>query len=181
QYGAHVDDSTNFQAYNNAARDSRTDAAVDKTYGQILMYEGEPIEALYFSTSCGVTADGSIWGSDPSKLPYLKSVALRDYRKQLDLTSSQVFDDFIRNKNFSAYDSQFPLFRWETVTTSDILQEKVTGIGAITKVSVTERGAGGIAKKLENTATARRKTVNGQSEIRAILGNASLAFVRNYG
>src|SRR5699024_9658334 len=57
QYGAHVDDSTNFQVYNNAARDSRTDAAVDETYGQILMYEGEPIEALYFSTSCGVTAD----------------------------------------------------------------------------------------------------------------------------
>ncbi len=181
QYGAHVDDSTNFQVYNNAARDSRTDAAVDETYGQILMYEGEPIEALYFSTSCGVTADGSIWGGDPSKLPYLKSVALRDDRKQLDLTSNQVFDDFIRNKNFSAYDSQFPLFRWETVTTSDILQEKVTGIGAITKVSVTERGAGGIAKKLEITGTAGTKTVNGQSEIRAILGNASLEFVRNDG
>lgn len=181
QYGAHVDDSTNFQVYNNAARDPRTDTAVDETYGQILMYEGKPIEALYFSTSCGITADGSVWGGDPEELPYLKSITLRDDRRKLDLTSGSAFDDFIRNKNFSAYDSQFPLYRWEVVTTSDILQEKVTEIGAITSVRVTERGAGGIAKKLEITGTGGTKTVSGQSQIRAILGNASLEFVRNDG
>lgn len=181
QYGAHVDDSTNFQVYNNAARDVRTDTAVDETYGQILMYDGKPIEAFYFSTSCGTTTDGSIWGGNPDDIPYLQSIALRDDKKKMDLTDLNAFDEFIRSKGFSAYDSAFPLYRWETVTTSEILQKKVTGIGTITGVRVTERGAGGIAKKLEITGTAGNKTVNGQSQIRSILGNASLEFVRKDG
>ncbi|RGY98375.1 SpoIID/LytB domain-containing protein [Clostridium sp. AM58-1XD] len=181
QYGAHVDDSTNYQVYNNAERDSRTDQAVDETYGKILMYEGKPIEAFYFSTSCGTTTDGAIWGGNPEDIPYLKSVALRDDRKKLDLTDNSAFSEFIKNKKYAAYDSEFPLYRWEVTTTSDILQEKVTGIGNITSVKVTERGAGGIAKKLEITGTAGNKTVNGQSQIRSILGNASLEFIRKDG
>ena len=63
QYGAHVDDSTSFQVYNNITTSERTDQAVDETYGQMLFYNDTPIEAFYYSTSCGHGADGSVWGS----------------------------------------------------------------------------------------------------------------------
>ena len=38
QYGAHVDDSTNYQVYNNTASSERTDTAVMETYGQMVFY-----------------------------------------------------------------------------------------------------------------------------------------------
>ena len=53
QYGAHVDDSTNFQVYNNISTSERTDQAVNETCGQMLFYNDKPIEAFYYSTSCG--------------------------------------------------------------------------------------------------------------------------------
>ena len=36
QYGAHVDDSTNFQVYNNTQADEKTTQAVKETYGRML-------------------------------------------------------------------------------------------------------------------------------------------------
>jgi len=47
-------------------------AAVRATSGQVLTYEGELIEATYFSCSGGITEDASaVWGTD---YPYLQSV-----------------------------------------------------------------------------------------------------------
>ena len=47
-------------------------SAVDATAGQVLTYEGELIEATYFSCSGGKTEDAvAVWGSD---FPYLRSV-----------------------------------------------------------------------------------------------------------
>ena len=39
QYGAHVDDSTNYQVYNNTDTNSKTDEAVAATYGQMLFWK----------------------------------------------------------------------------------------------------------------------------------------------
>ena len=111
QYGAHVDDSTNFQVYNNIETDSRAAAAVEETYGKLLLYDGRPISAYYFSTSCGTTADGGVWGGDPAKTPYLKSVALQPGRKSLDLTSNQAFAEFIKEKDVTAYAASYPFFQ----------------------------------------------------------------------
>ena len=47
QYGAHVDDSTGFQVYNNTEESASTTEAVNATYGQMLFYEGRAIEAFY--------------------------------------------------------------------------------------------------------------------------------------
>ena len=47
--------------------------AVEQTKGQIITYEGEPIQAAFFSTSNGYTENASdYWAVD---LPYLRSVA----------------------------------------------------------------------------------------------------------
>lgn len=46
--------------------------AVNETRGKILTYDGQPIDATFFSTSNGYTENsGAIW---PNTLPYLKSV-----------------------------------------------------------------------------------------------------------
>lgn len=62
QYGAHVDDSTSYQVYNNILEQERTTTAVKETYGQLLCQEnGELAGTYYYSTSCGVGSDAKVW------------------------------------------------------------------------------------------------------------------------
>ena len=180
-YGAHVDDSTNFQVYNNTLTFDSTDTAVNETFGQLLEYNGDPIEAFYYSTSDGHGTDGSVWGADASNTPYLRAVTINNRAKKLDLTSNEAFESFIKDENTDAYDSDFPMFRWNTKTTSTILDEKIGGVGRITGLTITSRGAGGYAKTLKVVGTEGSKTFSGQSRIRSILGNVSLVYNRTDG
>ena len=72
RYGAHVDDSTNYQVYNNTESSERTNLAVKETDGKIVYYNDTPAETYYFSTSCGYSTDGTIWGASKDEVPYLK-------------------------------------------------------------------------------------------------------------
>lgn len=180
-YGAHLDDSTNFQVYNNTLTFDSTDTAVNETFGQLLEYNGDPIEAFYYSTSDGHGTDGSVWGADASNTPYLRAVTINNKAKKLDLTSNEAFESFIKDENTDAYDSDFPMFRWNTKTTSTILDEKIGGVGRITGLTITSRGAGGYAKTLKVVGTEGSKTFSGQSRIRSILGNVSLVYNRKDG
>ena len=48
-------------------------AAVNNTAGEVLLYQGDLIEATYFSCSGGITEDAqAVWGTD---YPYLRSTA----------------------------------------------------------------------------------------------------------
>lgn len=181
KYGAHVDDSTNYQVYNNTKTYESTDAAVNETFGQLLAYEENPIEAFYYSTSCGHSTDGSVWGADARNTPYLRAISIDEKGKELNLTSNEAFGNFIKNPNPDAYDSGVSMFRWTAKTTNRILDEKIGGVGRITGLTITERGPGGIAKALKVVGTEGSKTFNGQSKIRNILGNKNLVFTRNDG
>ena len=64
EYGADVDDSVNYQVYQNIPPQESTTEAVQETNGQILCQNGEPVETYYFSTSAGVTSTDEIWGAD---------------------------------------------------------------------------------------------------------------------
>lgn len=180
-YGAHVDDSTGFQVYNNIATDTRTDAAVQDTYGELLTYQGSPVSAYYFSTSCGATTDGSVWGVPAEELPYLKSVALQGNRASLDLTDNQSFAAFIKNQEQPSYDSGSALYRWQTTITSIALAQKVEGIGLVESVKVVERGSGGFVNILEITGSEGTRTIKGQNEVRAILGDRSTPIKKGDG
>ena len=181
QYGAHVDDSTNYQVYNNKACDDKTTAAVQETYGKMLFYDDKAVEAFYFSTSCGHTTDGSVWGSEGAKLPYLQAVELRDRRKTLDLTDNSAFDAFIRDKDVPACDSGFAMYRWETDIGSDVLSGQIAGVGKVQNLTVTKRGPGGIAQELLVEGTDGSTTVKTQGNIRNALGNASLVIKKKDG
>lgn len=182
QYGAHVDDSTNYQVYNNTASSERTDTAVMETYGQMVFYGDNPAETYYFSTSCGHTTDGTIWGADQSAVPYLKGVSLTDGRTVMkELRDNASFEKFIRDKDEKTYDSTFPMYRWETKITNRSLEEKITGIGEIQALAVTERGTGGIAKKLKVYGSEGETVISGESQIRSTLGSTELVYKKNDG
>ncbi len=174
EYGAQIDDSTQFQVYNNVDPDEKTAQAVQETYGKMLYYNGNPITAYYFSTSCGTTTNAAIWDSDPEATPYLRCLSLQTARSRLSFASEKAFASFIKKKDFPAYDASYPLYRWNFRTNGTIIASHVGGVGKITGVSVTERGPGGVAMKLLVKGSEGETTISGQNAIRSALGDASL-------
>lgn len=181
KYGAHVDDSTRFQVYNNYPTATKTEEAVRETYGKLLFYGNQPIEAFYFSTSCGHTTDGSIWGGDPTQFPYLEGSLLQEGRGVLNLSTNSDFSEFIKNKDYPSYDSSFPMYRWETTVTNRQLEEEITEVGAILNISVVERGVGGIVKKLRVEGSDGIMTISGEGQVRAKLGNKYMTITKKDG
>ena len=144
------------------------------------MYQNSPAEAFYFSTSCGHTTDGTIWGASLSSVPYLKGVPVRPGGGQLDLTDEDTFSSFIKSAA-SGYESEYAMYRWTTTCTSSQLEQKISGIGSITNLEVTRRSTGGIAVELQVTGTEGVKTVSTESQIRSILGNPELVIKKQDG
>ena len=68
--GFNVCATTNCQVYGGVSNEHEaTTKAVDDTRGQVVFYEGEPIESLFYSSSGGHTANAkNVWGSSISYL-----------------------------------------------------------------------------------------------------------------
>lgn len=181
QYGAHVDDSTNFQVYNNTSANDKSTQAVKETYGKMLFYEDKPIEAFYFSTSCGRTADAGVWGTDSGKYPYLRAVEVKEGGKSLGKEDNDGFESYIKREDVIAYDTSYPMFRWQTDLPADVASAQISGAGQIQDMTVTDRGPGGIAGELTVTGTDGTVTIKGQSAIRSALGNPSLIIAKKDG
>ena len=181
QYGAHVDDSTNFQVYNNTSANDKSTQAVKETYGKMLFYEDKPIEAFYFSTSCGRTADAGVWGTDSGKYPYLRAVEVKEGGKSLGKEDNDGFESYIKREDVIAYDTSYPMFRWQTDLPADVASAQISGAGQIQDMTITDRGPGGIAGELTVTGTDGTVTIKGQSAIRSALGNPSLIITKKDG
>lgn len=71
--GFDICDSTHCQAYMGYDYETKTTTqAVKDTEGELIYYNGKPIEALFFSSSGGYTEDAeNVWGTS---VPYLKAV-----------------------------------------------------------------------------------------------------------
>lgn len=91
QYGAHVDDSTSYQVYNNILEQESTTTAVKETYGQLLYTaEGALAGTFYYSTSCGVGSDANVWKTEEAKtLKYLKAKSISQSALQTQPTEVQ--------------------------------------------------------------------------------------------
>lgn len=83
-YGAHVDDSTSYQVYNNILEQESTTKAVKETHGQLLCTSDKrPAETYYYSTSCGVGSDANVWKTEAAKdITYLKSETINETTMQ---------------------------------------------------------------------------------------------------
>lgn len=117
EYGAHMDDSTYFQVYNNNKTNINSTKAVKDTIGQLL-YCGENLaETFYYSTSCGVSTTPVIWKNDISNLGYLKSkfISKHGLNKDFELSeleTNQGFDSFIHSSSETDYEYTNPWYRW---------------------------------------------------------------------
>lgn len=116
-YGAHLDDSTSFQVYNNIKENVETTKAVRETKGELL-YTGENlVDAYYYSTSCGFGTTADIWKSGSPAPEYLKakrigSVGTDETVNESTMMNEEVFHSYIENVYDSDYDSCEDWYRW---------------------------------------------------------------------
>jgi len=77
--GYAVDDSVASQVYNNINAQPKSTQAVYETAGEVMLYEGQPIQAYYSSTSCGLMS-GVLPDGYAVTLPYIqgKNLARED-------------------------------------------------------------------------------------------------------
>ena len=132
EYGAHVDDSTAYQVYNNIAEQEAATTAAKETYGLILFWEesGLPADTYYYSTSCGVGTDADVWSVEEGTSPaYLTSRRIsRTETEASDLTDEETFAQFIRAKNADDYEVSESWYRWQyqkDTIDSDIIYQRL--------------------------------------------------------
>lgn len=120
QYGAHVDDSTAYQVYNNIREQAAATAAVKETAGLLVTYEGIPAETFYYSTSCGFGADERVWNPDaaPSgRLPAqsVSQAALAGEEMSYtaeEMQEEETFRTFLETPPESDFEKEEPWYRW---------------------------------------------------------------------
>ena len=157
KYGADVDDSVNFQVYQNQAQAETTDDAVTCTKGQVMTHNGELIQAYYFSTSAGTTSTDQIWGAD-SAAPYLKSVACR----------------FDQDQPWGSWKVDIP---WEKLADSTALYNK----GKLQGLLVTKKSESGAVTGLTVNTDLGSFLVEGEYDVRSFLTPAGCQIIQHDG
>lgn len=154
--GYDICDSTHCQAYMGYDyEDSTTRQAVIDTEGELIYYNGSPIEALFFSSSGGYTEDAvNVWGTD---VAYLKAV---DDSQEINCPE------------------------WErTVTLDDLdnlIQTNGYNIGSATGMRITIDNKTNRVQKLEILGTEGIKTITLEA-CRTVFGSIGSSFnSRNY-
>lgn len=167
EYQAHVNDSTDYQVYNNSPAQETSTDAVAETKGEKLTYKGNVVTTYYYSTSCGKTTTLKAWGTgDNEKNGYLKSVEVKD--KEGD------------------YEKDLPWYRWEadidTDTLSALIRENLKKeIGTVQSLEVTAKGPGGVALGIKATGDKGSVTVETENKIRQALGGSGYEIRRQDG
>lgn len=102
------------------------DAAIQRTAGQVITFEGDLADAVYSSTSGGVSAAfEDIWDGDPR--PYLQPMADRagQPRQRLDLSQPGAFAAFIQQQEGFNEVGISRFFRWQDTKTLNELSESL--------------------------------------------------------
>lgn len=135
EYGAHVDDSTGYQVYNNTAEKEEAIQAVQETKGEVVRLNGELVDTYYYSTSCGFGADERVWNpGEEKKACYLKAASISETAMQQDQNSAEIpgteyftaqdmcrgdyFHEFLHNPPETDFERQEPWYRWSITVES---------------------------------------------------------------
>ncbi|NLC43782.1 MAG: SpoIID/LytB domain-containing protein, partial [Clostridiales bacterium] len=126
-YGAHLDDSTASQVYNNIREQDVASYAVKETTGMVAVYGDEIVDTRFFSTSGGYTANfHEVWSNwenefPGDEIPYL--TANPQYAGKIpDLYREENFRAFLNQSELEGYDQFSPFFRWKTQMTREQLE-----------------------------------------------------------
>ncbi|WP_461206548.1 SpoIID/LytB domain-containing protein [Clostridium sp. DL1XJH146] len=124
--GFYVDDSTKSQVYNNTLTQDLTSKAVTTTKGIIMTYDGSPIDAKYYSTSCGFgTEFQNIWyrkDAPTESIPYLGNNNFLISKISIPNTE-QEWLDYFKSTSIESYDSISPYYRWYASYSKDDLEK----------------------------------------------------------
>lgn len=184
EYGAHIDDSTWYQVYNNTNEYKASSDGVDETCGQVMTSGNEVITAYYYSTSHGHGSTTKIWGTAQEECPYITAHTINPDNTYIDLTSNSAFYNYITGVREDDFDSSFPLYRWKTtLTLNDInkLYKDKAQIGEIKSIEVTERLEGGSVNKVIVKGSMGEYTIEGEMAARRFFGDSSIEWINNRG
>jgi stage II sporulation protein D len=128
--------------------------AVRETAGEILTYQGQPIEAYYHSTCAGQTAAiDEVWNQAP--VPYLVSVV------DVDPRTGQAYD--VKSSRFR-WTETWPAATLDSIlarTLADSLPAGVPSVGKLRDIRVLQRTPSGRVKAMRITTTNAEFTVGG--------------------
>jgi len=197
-FGAHLDDSTAYQVYQNVESREETNAAVRETAGLALCeVSGELAETYYYSTSCGHGTDEGAWnpGRETVKTSYLnaKKISKASMERMLDGgTETTLSQDasFLLETDDGDYEFGEPWYRW-TYEVEEIDPEALATrirecletkdeihFDKIHNIEVTGRSAGGVAVELRIEAEQGDYCLQGERLIRQALCDGK-SMVRN--
>ena len=184
-YGAHVDDSTQFQVYNNNLEFDASNQAILATKGEMLRYGDDVVQAYYYSTSCGSGTDVTLWGSSKESYPYYESRDIGSSERNINYMDEESFASFIKQKYDSDYDSTCNYYRWKmTVSDKDLsssFDSKISDVGIIQNIYVRKRVSGGAAVSVVVEGDKNTVTLDSESLIRQAFGNAAVTLETNGG
>jgi stage II sporulation protein D len=124
-----------------------TQEAVRSTAGQVLMYGGQVVEAVFHSASGGHTENAEFVWLKPK--PYLKGVP-----------------DF---------DQMAPVYQWTTTLTAAQLRQRLPGLGTILSMTPIQTSPTGRIQTIKIQGNAAARMMKG-SELRRVLGLRSTLF-----
>ena len=152
---ADVDDSVSYQVYNSQPENARSRQAAKETEGLVMMTrEGELVDALYYSTSCGLRLDQ-------------------------DLSLEPVFTSFLSVKHEGDYEKDEPWYRWNVYFPAERLTELAAEngygvVGAVTELIPERRETSGCLSILTIRGSAGSREVDGEYAIRKFLDPGGL-------
>ena len=126
--GGNIDDSVMSQVYNNVPENALSIEAVRATEGLVLWYGEQIIQANFFSTSAGMSANsGEVWATALSNFPGNTPTFLQAQPQfpsssesihsalRAGLSSEEQAAHFFRDQDIAseAYDGHSPWFRWQ--------------------------------------------------------------------
>lgn len=128
--GFHVDDSTMSQVYNNTSENTLTTLAVNETKGLVMKYNGELVDAKYYSTSHGYGANSDeIWSSNGTfpgiKKPYFSPASYIIGAGHFNLSSEEDASEFFKDWSLKGFDSNSPYFRWKVKFTKEEIENTI--------------------------------------------------------
>lgn len=133
QFGAHVDDSTSYQVYNNITEQSAATTAVKETAGMLLYREDGLADTYYYSTSCGFGTDVRVWNANAAPGDsglWAQSVSEAACRgEELPYTGETLMDEetfaaFIDTVGESDFEKEEPWYRW-SYQVADMDEERI--------------------------------------------------------
>lgn len=210
EYGAHLDDSSLCQVYNNIEETDESVRAVKDTYGLVPTYRGTLIVPMTFHTSFGTTCtNAEIWGGDA--YAYLESNVENLKKDKIDLSKEEDFIAFLNDsEQYDIIDKDSDYYRWNIAFTKEemtdavlsVLEKRkglisdtilvenengefvpgeISNLGMIESIEVSERTVSGVVSTLVIRGSSQTISVSGQSMIRAILSPKEQDIVRQDG